>query len=451
MTDRASPHEITLSAAWHAELIARDLETTDGQSVQVIHRGTWSHGLGPDFADALLLFNGRELRAGSVEVHLHTRGWRDHGHHLDPRYGQVILHIVGQHDGRETRRLDGAIIPVVAVGPPSAYPSPDFTTWEWDRVGGEVCAAQSVATNAAGLRGILLSLGDLRLATRVARVEARLQSEPPAEVLWQDLLDGFGFSRNREPMRAVGLALPIAALEDVMRLSPGLSLATARGALLGVGGFLPLSPAESPTNALTSEEIVALESAWRGRGTPFHENQLRPSAWQLARVRPTNHPVVRLISAANMVAASLARGGLLATLLEQLTSNDPVRGFQVLTTSRSTGGIGLDRAIDMLASSVIPFALALAELSGDESLADAAARLWERLPAPTPNEITRRAARQLAGGAPIGKIGARGAQGLIQLDTTLCRPRRCFECPIAAFELAVNADGPPCQRPKSTP
>ena len=71
-------------------------------------------------------------------------------------------------------------------------------------------------------------------------------------------------------------------------------------------------------------------------------------------------------------------------------------------------------------------------------LTDAASRHWERLPAPSPNAVTRRAVQQVAGPSPLGKIGARGAQGLIHLDTVLCQPRRCFECPIAAAELSVN-------------
>ena len=92
----------------------------------------------------------------------------------------------------------------------------------------------------------------------------------------------------------------------------------------------------------------------------------------------------------------------------------------------------------MVASSLIPFALALAAHSGDLDLADAASGQWETLPSPAANAVTRRAARQVAGATPLGKIGARGAQGLIHLDTTLCQPRRCFECPIAAAELSVK-------------
>ena len=123
--------EITLSAAWHAGAVPARLDTTDGVSLEIIHRGTWSHGLGPDFRDALILFDGRELRAGSIEIHLRTRGWGDHGHHLDPAYDTVVLHLVGQHDGTETRRLDGAIVPVAVIGPVDRFAVPEFAAWDW--------------------------------------------------------------------------------------------------------------------------------------------------------------------------------------------------------------------------------------------------------------------------------------------------------------------------------
>ena len=78
------PPEIAISLAWHLGKLPRVLTTTGGRSVQVIHLGTWSHGLGPDFADAMLLFDQREIRTGAVEIHVAARSWTDHGHHLDP-------------------------------------------------------------------------------------------------------------------------------------------------------------------------------------------------------------------------------------------------------------------------------------------------------------------------------------------------------------------------------
>ena len=83
--------EIAVSAAWHEQRLTAPLRTVEGELVEIIHRGTWSHGFGPDFTDALILFNGRELRSGSVEVHLKTSAWAVHGHHIDPRYDSVLV------------------------------------------------------------------------------------------------------------------------------------------------------------------------------------------------------------------------------------------------------------------------------------------------------------------------------------------------------------------------
>src|SRR5215203_2202273 len=161
--------EIALSAAWHSAAVPTGLETTDGVALEIVHRGTWSHGLGPDFRDALILFNGRELRAGSVEIHLRTRGGMDHGQHLVPAYETVVLHVVGRHDGSETRRQDGAIVPVAEIGPVDRFAIPEFATWDWSSVGGSSCAPRLAETRPIELRETLYRLGDIRLAARSAR------------------------------------------------------------------------------------------------------------------------------------------------------------------------------------------------------------------------------------------------------------------------------------------
>jgi hypothetical protein len=191
---------------------------------------------------------------------------------------------------------------------------------------------------------------------------------------------------------------------------------------------------------LSPETVDRLEDAWHERGSPWHLDPMAASAWNLARVRPSNHPVPRLLAAANLVTSSSWSGGLLTTILGILHEDDPVARLTSLASNRQKSLLlGADRAIDILASGVIPLALALAAHTGDAELADAASRQWERLPAPASNEVTRRALRQVAGRARLGKIGARGAQGLIHLDTTLCQTRRCFECPIAALALASGS------------
>jgi len=280
----------------------------------------------------------------------------------------------------------------------------------------------------------------VRLAARSARLEGRLSGEPPGEILWGELLDGLGFAMNREPMREIARVVPLSSIESLLQAIPGGSReAVARGILLGVAGFLPLSPAEAHLGELAIHEVAEIESRWLEHGAPWRDDTLPPTAWNRARVRPVNHPVPRLLAAAALLAAASARGGTLPTVLGVvLERTDGVERLRALTASEGRSGIGSDRAIDMLVSGIIPLALALAAHSGDLDLADAASSQWDRLPAPSPNAVTRRALRQVADRSPLGKIGARGAQGLIHLDTALCQPRRCFERPIAAAELSVN-------------
>jgi hypothetical protein len=278
-------------------------------------------------------------------------------------------------------------------------------------------------------------LGDVRLAAKSARIEARLTELPPGEVLYQELFDGLGFAANREPMRAVASRLPLADLELALgTVSGGRRLDLARGLLFGVAGFLPLSPVEASFARISPAEAAEAERFWREAGSAWHDVSVPATDWTRARVRPANHPALRLSAGAALIAD--ARGGLVAALRAPLQQGtDPVAALRELAIWNGESGIGEDRAVGLVANALLPFALALAEHTGDSRLADSASAAWERLPPAESNEVTRRALRQVAGSARLTNLGARGQQGLFHLDTSLCGPRRCFECPIAARVL----------------
>lgn len=430
--------EIALSAAWHSGQIPDHLATTDGASVRVIHRGTWTHGLGPDFADALLLFDERELRSGAVEMHLETRSWTGHGHHVDPAYNAVILHVVARHDGAPTRRADGGLVPVVEVSLPDIAHLP-VAMLDWDRVGGAVCAPRLAKTSPSALRDILFTLGDTRLSARSAQIEAALLDVPPAEVLWRAILSGLGYSRNQAPMGRLAERLPLATLNDLRLTRPATSrFHLTLGLLLGVSGFLPISLTEAHLIKLEPGDIDDVESAWRIFGSPWHDDHLVAAEWDRARLRPANHPLPRLHAAAALAHKVSPEGGLLPAVQSVLLAEDPVPSLCEFTRLGPMPGIGADRAIEILASAILPVLFAIGAHTDDDMLVEEAANLWEKLRAPTATSVTKRAMRQVCGDASLRGIGARGAQGLIHLDTALCLPRRCFNCPIAVAELSVN-------------
>jgi hypothetical protein len=445
-TPTAAPREIALSAAWQAQAIGGPIRTREGQTVEIVSRGTWTHGFGPDFRDAMISLNGRELRSGSIEIHLATRGWSDHGHATDPRYNDVILHVVLEDDGSETRREDGAVVPVVAVGALLTTPldGNGVATGDWSRFGGAACAPDLVREQPAVARQVLFRLGDIRLAGRSARLEAQLTALPPAQVLYASILDGLGYQQNREPMTALAELVPLADLEAVILAAPlGQRHDVARGILLGAAGFLPLSPTEASLAHLDPTAVERCEAGWRRSGGPWMVATMLPTAWTRARVRPANHPAARLVAGATLIANCLANGGLVATLTEPIRARvvvatdqpgrlpDLTEHLRSLSTTETTPGLGLDRAGAIVASALLPFALALAQQNGDAILLDGAALVWERLAGPAGNAVTRRAMGQVAGEERLTGLGARGQQGLIHLDQTLCAPRRCRECPIA--------------------
>ncbi len=440
MEPPAAPTELDVSLAWHRGEIPSRLTTIDGQAVEVVFRGTWSHGLGPDFADAMLLFDQRDLRTGAVEIHLRTRGWQEHGHQFDRRYVPVVLHVVARHDGNETRRADGGLVPVVDLAANDWQPAASaVAAHDWSVFGGLSCAEQLAATDPERVRQAIWHLGDRRLATRAARVEAEFDRHPPAEVLYRLVLDALGFSENREPMASIAERLPLAPLEAAIASGrSGTGRQVARGLLLGIGGFLPLAPADAAAAGLSPDAAAAVERCWAATGGPWRQEALPPTAWTRVRVRPANHPAARLVAAADLVAFAAARGGLLTALLDPLrTGNDPVAPLRDATDGR----IGAERATTLVVNGLLPLALALASRTGDRDLLDAASTAWERLPATESNARTRRALRQVAGSSRLRGLGGRGRQGLVELDATLCAPRRCHACPVALAVVTAGGEG----------
>ncbi len=68
----------------------------------------------------------------------------------------VILHVVLEHDGIETRRRDGALVPVLALAPYLTEPLTfDPAAADWSRFGGEACAPDLTRREPKALRAIL--------------------------------------------------------------------------------------------------------------------------------------------------------------------------------------------------------------------------------------------------------------------------------------------------------
>lgn len=438
--------ELALSRAWNAGWFREGaLRTTDGQPITVVYRGRWTFGFGPDFRGALIAF-GAELRQGDVEVHLRPAAWREHGHHLDPAYNTVILHVVLDDGprGQPCRRQDGAAVPTVVLGPAlrgsldALPPDPDLPPL--GSFSGRPCIAEVTAANRAGALVALERAGDARLTAKAAGYEAAFTALPPGQVLYAGLLDALGYSRNRAPMAALAAALPLAEIEGRLPArDPAAAFRAAAALLLGVGGFLPVEPGYVGLLGLTVPDLAAIEAEWAGLAEGWRDRSLTLADWSLARTRPSNHPARRLLG----LAAILARGGragLLVACLEPCAAEDAATGLEelrglLLGPPRAADPfgryIGEDRVLDIVANIILPFALAYGAWSEDERRSAGAAALWEVAPASGGNEPIRALLGQIGGGKALRLKTSRQQQGALHLYRHYCEHRRCYECPIA--------------------
>ena len=75
----------------------KELTTTTGQLLEVIDCGQANTNAGPDFFNAKIKLDG-VLWVGNIEIHRSSSDWSKHGHHTNPVYDSVILHIASTID-----------------------------------------------------------------------------------------------------------------------------------------------------------------------------------------------------------------------------------------------------------------------------------------------------------------------------------------------------------------
>ncbi len=384
--------EALLARLWRERAARREAFTTlDGRRVRVLYPGRPGTGAGPDFRDALLERDGTTVR-GDVEVHRRLGEWYSHGHHRDPRYQGVVLHVVAVAGRAAASALSGGgQAPVVELAPLMASPPPgdgEAQSPLWPLLASR---GYPVPAGPQALAGLLDAAGEARFLGKSGAFFRDLKSQEAQEVLYRGLMEALGYSRNRQAFLELARRVPYVQARD---------------------HALQVPRAQRPR---VLEELLLRESGLAlGQGS-----HPAPIAWQLAQVRPTNHPRRRIAGAARLVARYLEVG-----LLKGLAGLALEGSWQALERGLMVDGqpgdrpapIGRARAGDMAVNVVLPFFHALACQRGDRRLAAAALALYRDYPSLQDNELTREMCRHLL---PEGwkevVTSARRQQGLLHL------------------------------------
>jgi len=438
-----SPPERLIQTIWLHQRLQRDrLKTLDGLDVRVLHPGFQNLESGPDFRGAIVQIGNEAPQSGDVEVDLRSNGWRAHGHHNNPAFKNVILHVVWDSE----RSVSGTPPMLVLRGRLDA-PLGELSLW----LGSE--AAQSWPENLRGqccaplremsvqhLQELLHQAARVRLQTKAAQFQARARQAGWEQSLWEGMARALGYKHNVWPMQCLAELRPrwSHAKNNALEL---------QARLLGISGLLPGDLTRSGAGA--DDYLRRVWDLWWRERDSFSDCILPRALWRLHGLRPANHPQRRLALVSRWslegdlaarlekwCASSWPENKLASSLLRSLQAGPDefwswhctLRSARFKTAQPLLGGT---RVTDLAVNVVLPWLWIRAVEGKNKQIQDEIERRYFAWPSGEDNSILKLARQRLLGGVPARLLaGAAAQQGLIQLVRDFCEHSNsvCDDC-----------------------
>ncbi|MBL7646395.1 MAG: DUF2851 family protein [Candidatus Hydrogenedentes bacterium] len=426
------------------------LSTLEGHQLEVVSPGWWNFCAGPDFQGAQLRFNGT-LFKGDVEVHLDQAAWRHHGHDRDPRYNNVLLHVllnsppnpmpVLTHSGRALPHFVLKSLPSVEESVGQLFDVEEHPELA-PRAHGS-CNRFFAQGAPEALTGFLPLAGDWRMLNKARRMEEQIAAVGPDQAAYEAIFGALGYRNFTVPFQRLARALPYERAAQLSRQEPHLLEA----ALLHLSGLLPdqstgeakAVPHLERLHALRAEHLTTLRSL--------------PLEWPLAGVRPNNYPSRRIAGAAGLI-GRVARDGLVSSLerlwREHAGPTALRKAFEGIfprplgfwsrhyrfdgpTLAKATAVVGTGRVRSIIGNIFVPLALARARMAGDQSWEEQIFTFYRALPLEPDNHVYQRMAPRVLGDTKL-RLNFRLQQGLLQMHEDWCRNNpSCRDCALLAY------------------
>lgn len=265
----SEPHvtESQLHERWGSLRFPVEFHTVDGTSILVIDGGMHNLNAGPDFMNALLLVDG-DIKRGDVEIHINERGWKTHGHQDDPRYENVLLHVVTQQSDA-MRHNDSAHFGGYTLLF-NQYSGISHSTPAFVRQ----CTSKPITLEA---ENILQDLGWRRIQQKARQFSARLQRESLESVWYKGLLRGLGYGQNANQMEQIAALVPYQVALEIGLHSAETDVAAF---ILGLTGV--------------AEHFNIAVPFWEYAAKKYQLNSCSFFQWKPLRSHPQNYPTLRL-------------------------------------------------------------------------------------------------------------------------------------------------------------
>ena len=401
-----------------------DLKTTAGEPLLILQPGLHNTNQGPDFLNAKITC-GETVLAGSIEVHINSSEWQDHGHSADKNYDNVVLHVVWKNNKETgmhfpTLELYNRVSNLLLEKYANLLQAKSFIPCE------EQIRTVEELTIALWKERMLIE----RLQEKAAYAEMLLQKNNHhwEEVFWQLLAKNFGIKINSDAFEAIAASVPLNILAKHKN-----QIHQTEALLMGQAGLLDKNFTDEYPIML-QKEYMFLKKKYSLPGIHFPVHFLR--------MRPANFPTLRL----SQLAALIQQSNHLFSFIKDaenlketeakfnVTANDYWHHHYVFDEESGFKKklLGRQMVQNIILNTVIPVLYAYGWYNNIEAYKTKALRWAEQL-APEKNNITLGFEK-----LGVANKSAYESQALIQLKNKYCNNVRCLECAIGNKILKRN-------------
>lgn len=398
--------------------IHTDLQTAGGLPVSIIKTGEHNTNAGPDFLNARIQI-GDKIWAGSVEIHIKTSHWQQHGHSADDAYNNVILHVVYENDAPDLLPIPCLELKPLIHAHSLAHYHLLKSSKDWIP-----CAAQIMQVEDFAKSIWLERMAAERIEFKALAVLASLKANNNdwAETFYQLAGRNFGFKINNPAFEALTKSLPQKLLSKHRH-----NYLQIEALLFGQAGMLGTDFIEDYPNAL-KKEYGFLRKKYSLTPLQLHQ-------WKYLRLRPPNFPTIRISQFAALAQKSVH---LFSHVLEAENYQELINMFEVKASAywddhfiwdkevqkKTEKWLGTDSINNIITNTVIPTLFAYGISKNSLIYKEKALGLLENIP-PEKNNITD-GWKQLG----FSNKNAYESQALIHLKNNYCDNKYCLKCAI---------------------
>lgn len=407
---------------WKHKLFSQDnLETTEGEKIDILNTGSHNIDAGPDFFNAKIKI-GKTLWAGNVEIHLRSSDWEKHNHHIDKAYDNTILHVVFENDAKLTGKQN-LKIPTLALG--EKINRKFITRYEGlissrHRI---PCEEEISKVNSFTIDSWLERMLVQRLERKSTDILQRFEQNKNnwEETFYHLIAKNFGFKLNAQPFEELSRALPLSVLAKHKN-----NLLQTEAMLFGAAGLLGKKYSEEYPR-LVKKEFDFLK-------TKFKLPESIHSPWKFLRLRPANFATIRIAQFAELVHRS---SHLFSKILECETTNQLIKLFDVSaseywnthyvfgkSSASRQKNLGSTAIENIIINTAAPVIFAYGMYRREENFKERALKFLEDIPTENNSIIKKWESLQ------IKSDSAFRSQALLELMNQYCVEKKCLSCSI---------------------